>query len=724
MCCTCASGVSEYVLGGIFFAEDTGDPAAEWQYYLTDPVPGGEDVPPGVTRRLLPANYEALLAHLPDCGITRRWQSQAACVAAVPVAEKAAIVTAGVPYTYDLFKGLWANESLGKSVSISATFGDGAAATVTKQVRNEITQITLTSGGASYAKLVYPHAEPTITATGPGGVGATLAVTLAAPQGTAPNQTWGVQSVSVTSGGTGYTNGGGVAFSVGTGIVVTEASATVRTREVPSHTVDASGAGGTGAAFSISYTADGSEWYIDSIAVTNGGTGYSDGGTVLLMPETGTVQADGDPSPVELSYETSGGAITSVTDPGLLYYRDRGIIQSVNVQSGGAYYVEDKNGTPQVETASVTASVSGSNAQLSATVDSNSGSGTFGQVTAINVVAANPFPPGPLVATHSSFSLDDRQFLLEQITKNAPTHELIAGPVTLADQAAIDTYLATLFSGPLDLDQLHWGYCSESTPLAGGWRLGWSTPYRKGAPLTIAAAAALCTKGSPRGYQVIGGQYVQTAWARPYFYTNQNVPPLERVVLSGSTGDAVVDALLAVIGDFNAYSAIVGANPGYSVLSGVGTPDTPQDVHPGHTEGKWCVSFSVRKTDAGIEGGYREWVLTVCWRPCVNAADNAPLYAAVPNVFVHSYSLTDATFGTDFTHLIASSADLWAYANEAACRAGPRSTATLNLDSVCGGTTYRKWYSFGAFGEPGIGGQGGGDRTQFYCHSELPGGAD
>lgn len=717
-----------------------------------------------VTRRLLPAHYSATLAHLPDsnvpdCGVTRRWPTQAACVSSAIAAEKAAVISAGSPYTYDLFKGAWVNESLGKSVTIATTFGSGAAATVTKQSKNEITEITVTDGGSGYAKTIYANVEPTLTATGPGGTDAVLAVTLAPPTGTAPNQTWGVQSISVTSGGTGYTNGGAVTISAGAGVVVTAAQATVTTaREEPQHTIDTSGAGGTGAEFSFTYSYYdfGKAWELVGngpfFTITKGGSGYSDGGTVLLVPGPGTVNFDGVPDPVSLSYETSSGAISKLYVDGGLWYRDRGVIESVTVQKGGAYH--GKSDTATVETASVTAWVPGSNATLAATVDSDSKSGSFGKVTAINVTAANPDPPVGLLATATSFSLRDRGFLLQQITKNDPGNELITGPVSLANESAIDTYFATLFAGPLDLDQLHWGFCSEATDLAAddGWRLGWSTPYRSGEPLTPAAAAALCPAGSPRGHQVTDGNYVQTAWARPFFWprgmgvANPYPPPIQRIVLTGSTGNATDDSVLSIIGDYFAAESLIASvraagGPDYDVpvlidsgperpigsgLPGFfgGIPGTSQEAAAGRG-GRWTVGYRLGKWNGARQNSkYEQWTLTVTFRPCSAAMDTSPPSSTVVDTFIHSYQLLyyssdmdGAVVNSDVTHLIASSADLWAYGSEQKCLgtvpASPFFQSRSGQPALCSGTAYRRW--FANLSQEG---------TVHYCHSVQPGVTD
>jgi hypothetical protein len=265
------------------------------------------------------------------------------------------------------------------------------------------------------AATVVARSEPTITATAPGGSGATLSLTLS-KSGSPP--AWSVAGMTVTAPGTGYTHNGAVQFSTGGATTLSAASATVRTLEVPAHTVDASGAGGTGATFSITYTEEtdpefAGYYYITGLAVTNGGSGYSAGGTVLLKPNTGTrsgVWPDGDAADIVLDYTLSGGAIASVSGyDNAVYYRDRGIIQAVTVTdagsyysptgpaygvtvaAGGSYYREDKTAAPYVaalSSASTTVEDGGAYSctpSLTPVVDDDPYSATFGQVTSVTI---------------------------------------------------------------------------------------------------------------------------------------------------------------------------------------------------------------------------------------------------------------------------------------------------------------------------------------------------
>lgn len=279
---------------------------------------------------------------------------------------------------------------------------DGAPLTITAAAGDTVT----TKATAT----VVARGQPTLAATSARGAGASLAVTLS-QSGSPP--TWSVASVSVAAGGTGYEHGRAVLFSRGEAIVVTKAAATVKTLEQAAHTIDASGAGGTGATFAITYEADWEYpdvWYITGVSVTNGGSGYSAGGAVLLKPQTGTrygLWPDGNPGDLELGYTVEDGAITGVSGfDNESYYRNRGIIQSVEVTNGGSYYLpvgaaygvtvtdggsfyrEDATADPYVATVSTTVenASSGANApSLTAVVDDDPASATFGEVTSFTI---------------------------------------------------------------------------------------------------------------------------------------------------------------------------------------------------------------------------------------------------------------------------------------------------------------------------------------------------
>lgn len=317
------------------------------------------------------------------------------------------------------------------SVAVSGGTGytGGETLSITPQTGSMVTEA---------ATLVLRTAAPTVTASASGGSGAVLAVTLTAsaghPAGEAP---YVVQSVSVTDGGTGYTDGAAVTFAASGARLATSAAATIHTgtdtgRVNPELTPYVWGfdgtTAGTGAVLSatMSYVADSDAWEVASVSIIDGGSGYqvdeylwysqlgSGGGTVFDNPPYYAPVLDD----WHITAVDENGAITALDAPGGfgLYYKNatvnNGRIASVTVTNGGQYdsgvpssvavvgryypywspegsgraYKDDPSATPYV--ASVTASVGGVGfgAVMSAQVDGSPSSPTFGTVTSITVV--------------------------------------------------------------------------------------------------------------------------------------------------------------------------------------------------------------------------------------------------------------------------------------------------------------------------------------------------
>jgi hypothetical protein len=279
------------------------------------------------------------------------------------------------------------------SVSGGSGYADGEGLTVTVAAGDT----TVTTASLS---LSTERSEPEVTATVSGGSDAELSVNLA----TADSQVWSVDSVSVDQGGSGYTDFTPVTFEVATGdIENAPATAYVRTnREEP--TVSASVQGdGTGATLQVNLTKDLFDdfWYVSGITVTNGGSGYTDGDLVTATT------SDQEDFGLYAEAVVTGGVVTGVTIYyGGAYYRDGGVIQSVDVfyggeyyretpdavtvNNGGKYYREGPDEPPYVAEVSVTVRQGwpgglGSGATFAATVDSDTSSETFGQITSIEL---------------------------------------------------------------------------------------------------------------------------------------------------------------------------------------------------------------------------------------------------------------------------------------------------------------------------------------------------
>jgi hypothetical protein len=281
----------------------------------------------------------------------------------------------------------------GESLTITVAEGDAEVQTATAVVNTTRTQ-------------------PTLSASIGGGTGATFTVTTSANFGTPT--TWGVASVAVTNGGSGYTDGGALSFS-GSGDLVTLESASayiVTGRVVPSLTGSVSG---TGTSASITPVLTESTdwngraiWSVTSFTIANGGSGYSENDTVSVAVSDGqsseysyfyayvsAVDEDGVITAIQIDYGgefyKSNGVIQSVDLWwGGSYYDDDGIPNGVTVTGGGQYYREDAEATPYVAEVTVTVASQGwpsegSGAEFEATVDNDTGSETFGQVTGLSV---------------------------------------------------------------------------------------------------------------------------------------------------------------------------------------------------------------------------------------------------------------------------------------------------------------------------------------------------
>lgn len=681
---------------------------------------------------------------------------------------------------------------VGDSLTIEATFGSGAKAEISKQANCSISEITVTDGGSGYARYariaptltiaggsgtgatfspslsssgtptvwalasatasggtgyvdgesltitaatgdtvvtaatatVQARGEPTLTATGSGS-GAEFSITLS-KSGTPP--TWAVSTVSVTKAGTGYTHQSSLTFSPGTGVTLTAASAAVRTLEQPTFSVDASGAGGAGATFSISYTpGDGTYWEITGISITNGGSGYTAGGTVTLSPGTGDyvgIWPEGDPSPLELSYTVSGGAIDSISGfDGYGFYRDRGQVQSVTVGSGGSYYGttgpaygvtvtnggqyyrEDKSGTPDVATLTIYDS-RGSKvaAEYTGTIDDDTASATFGKITAIDHTGGfggNPLLPTPT----SSLTPQERQDMLnlwcvgnevyppdgfDGFFAPLQNHE----PLTFANLAEVEDKIAELYgaAGPMDAAAIYKGYCSATTLLkddGSKYLLGWSTPYRRGAPLTPAVMAGLCTGGLPWKNRPNAGTYpaVFTAWGTAIF-ANDDIPPVRSVTLEDTTGDTVVDRLLetGTQGIQVVRDELNDPLDDYAKTITLTNRDDCNDKNPGditigntYTSGEKTFEIAITKSDGGTPS--ESWYLTLTFVPCTPKEDLPPNGAGGPYITEYGVSHYDhaTSTTTDVTaDLIADTLAFRPYTSEADCKA-----QNLRDDAMC-----------------------------------------
>ena len=236
----------------------------------------------------------------------------------------------------------------GASVTVATTSDGGSPETFS------ITAISVGSGGSGYSDRAAvsivlgsgdveqaPAAaiartvrtQPTITANAlAGGTGASLTVSLTQSTDGEGRPVWGVSSVGVSSGGTGYTVNDQIQFVVTVGQVSSLAAARV------------SAVGGSGE--------------ITAVAVDAAGEAFVPSGQVDVV------------------VLTSGGA----------YYKESP--STVTVNNGGQYYKE-AGGAPYVAGVTVTINQispsAGSSGVVTASVDASTASPTFGQITSLSI---------------------------------------------------------------------------------------------------------------------------------------------------------------------------------------------------------------------------------------------------------------------------------------------------------------------------------------------------
>lgn len=259
------------------------------------------------------------------------------------------------------------------------------------------------------------RAAPTLSVTAQPGSGGVFAVSVS-PVGTTP-QTWTIESISVTSGGSGYVDNTLMTVSLGANDVeVYPASVYVRTGRVePTIALDISSASGIGATFSPVLTKatgfDGRDvWNITGITITNAGLDYAVYDLITLAVNDGQatpysyfyayvseVGENGEVVAVQLDYGgeffKDGGVAEEVdVSYGGSYYNDDGVITKVTLGSGGVYYREDKSGTPYVAPVTVTINQkypsNGTDGEIAATVASDPTKATFGQIASLTIAKA------------------------------------------------------------------------------------------------------------------------------------------------------------------------------------------------------------------------------------------------------------------------------------------------------------------------------------------------
>jgi hypothetical protein len=356
-------------------------------------------------------------------------------------------------------------------LQFSACIGSGAAGTVDapraaapcdiEGMAGPITGATVTNGGSGYARL--GRVQPTVTASAAGGTGAAFSVTLAEESenlgdGCMPAPYWSVASVSVTNGGSGYSDGVAVTFSAASGDTTVEAAKAYAYFSVAAPVATATVYGtGTGAALSPTFAVATPPTFpasrggpvnppfcgqpirtvytVTGFTITDGGSGYSVDDIVEISFSS---NADGVETSAIGSFSVSSvdqdGAITAVAVNyggnygGSLTDELAEVVVEGCAGGAGNYYREDASAPPYVADVTVTvnqeAPSTGSGAVITATVEDDTASANFGKVTALTVADGGT----AYLNTPTTCQLPDTlYFTWNGITNAVPLAEFTAG---------------------------------------------------------------------------------------------------------------------------------------------------------------------------------------------------------------------------------------------------------------------------------------------------------
>mgnify|MGYP000146098381 CR=1 FL=1 len=279
-----------------------------------------------------------------------------------------------------------------KSVSITEPGAYYQESDAWDGVATPFSHVRLVRRGSGYAKRA--RTQPAVTAGNSG----EMAVTLDEMEDSCGLPYWEIDSVEPS--GTGYVDGSRLLIQT-VATVSTAARIAVHTREQPTVNVAAGFGTATFAAtlvksgpsvsgwsevFNIPQGVVGATWAVQSIQVTEPGTGYPPNSTLVLSVTTPHTGAGG----TATARTDENGAVQSatVTNSGA-YYRDRGVPQEFSILRRGVYYQENDHLPPYIglEEVSViqTLPSAGSGAVIKATVNEDTASADFGKIESVEV---------------------------------------------------------------------------------------------------------------------------------------------------------------------------------------------------------------------------------------------------------------------------------------------------------------------------------------------------
>jgi hypothetical protein len=258
--------------------------------------------------------------------------------------------------------------------------------------------------------------NPTLQLDAPqsGGTGAVVSVSTKLVSQN-PNR-WGADAVTITTGGTGYTDGAAVTFSATAGgTTVTQGAGTIRTKRVEPQAKVLNYGAGSGAIFSpmlAKVQHSGRDfWEVEELIVNDGGADYVVNDFLIVEADADNGGVTNTNSVWQVASVSPLGAIISVSQQNAgLMFGDTGEIDAVDVSDAGAYYgPSDEAGTVTVNSggvyfkesttvpplvAEVTCAIvqelpsDGAGAQISAAVDTDPQSPSFGSLLSLTLAAA------------------------------------------------------------------------------------------------------------------------------------------------------------------------------------------------------------------------------------------------------------------------------------------------------------------------------------------------
>jgi len=287
------------------------------------------------------------------------------------------------------------------SLAFSADCGSGAAGTA-KVGCGTVLSATLTNGGSGYATATF--AEPTLTLSVSGGTGGVLTIDGYNKLSAGSDAYYGIGSVTVANGGSGYADNTQATITLGTGDEKLPSSATpdirIRTEYRPPNdewtltqydtdTGEPIPTVGTGLVISLTLVpayAGATDYEASAVTVVAGGSGHSVGELFTAAAVEGGTEVEAE---LEITSVGSGGEVTGIELwlGGRFAGIDTGVIDRVEFGLGGwrGAYRKATVSVCEVAVSIVQESPSGgTGATITATVETAAGA-NFGKVTGLTV---------------------------------------------------------------------------------------------------------------------------------------------------------------------------------------------------------------------------------------------------------------------------------------------------------------------------------------------------